>query len=70
MIITFTKTDGFIVGINMENIVSIHENGRFRTIVTIMQEYDVQEPYVHCVNVYNTTKQKYDFNQYVNYSKN
>jgi len=70
MILTFTLTSGEQIGINMDCIVTIVDNGNCRSIVTVVEDYEVEESYSQCVNGFNQVKLTHDFRTYVNYSRN
>jgi hypothetical protein len=58
------------LGINMDCIITIIDNYECTKIITIVEEYEVQESYAQCVNTYNDVKRKHDLSKYVNFTKN
>lgn len=66
MILTFTKLDGYKVGIDADNITDVIDNGHTRTIGTVTDEFDVIESYSNIVSVINQVRNSFTMKFYNN----
>jgi hypothetical protein len=53
MIFTFTKLDGYEIGIDADSITDVTDMGHVRVIGTVADEYEVTETYANIVNAIN-----------------